>query len=195
MPGYLTITIAFVGWFYLLFLNNRALKRAEIGRLKDDIIKHLLDSSDWLIEETMETTKINTDSEATHSLITIARNITRNNKLELELIWGAKLTQIELKANLLNKLAGCELISSNHTNSLRNIDFIVYQPSRREIIELTSNFIEYTETAYHHNFFDLNIFEAIATRHKYSVLGAIFGLTILMLFYHVMSIFIINQFR
>lgn len=194
MPNTLTITLAFIGWLYLLFLNNRALKRSEIGRLKDDIIAQLLDGSEWLIKEVKDISKSNSGNDAIKNLVSVALNINRQKKLESEQIWTAKITQIELKSNLLNKLAKCELIDLKNLNALRDIDFIVTPPSRREIIELTSDFIENTETKYHDFFFNMDIFEALVTRHKYSTLGILCGFTILVLFYHTMDIFIMSHF-
>lgn len=169
MPISLTVTIALVGWFYLLFLNNRALKRAEICRLKDDIVKQLLDSSEWLINE-----------------------INSKTNSESELIWAAKITQIDLKSKLLNQLAKCQLIDFNALNALRNLDIIDQTPSRKDIVELTSDVIEAAELAYHDHFFKMSFIDSLALRHKASCLGIIFGFLILALFYHVMDIYILK---
>lgn len=192
----LALYLAIIGWFYLYVLNNRSLKRAEIGRLKDQVINQTLEDSAWLIIyldnliKKLEFIAVKEKNVELH--YNNSKSFLLEKSMECEYIWTTKLTQIELKINLLNKLAKVELVNIDKISALREIDFSHTFPSERDLVDLTADLIEEIESNYHYQFFDLNIFEALVTRHRASASGALFGFIILISYYHTMSLFFFN---
>lgn len=187
------IFFAFLGWVYLYILNNRALRRAEIGRLKDHIIKQTLEESDWLFHYLDNLKEKSALSSSTEKNVELQYNNKKSfflkKTMECEYIWSTKLTQIELRINLLNKLAKVELVNIKKISALREIELFDSLPNDRDVIDLTADLIEEIELNFHHYFFDLNIFDALVTRHRASALGVLFAFLLLISFHHMMSLF------
>lgn len=160
----ISIVLVLIGWLLHLFLNNRSLRRAEISRLKDNIVSKTENLQDWCVSEIRE-------GNADHALL-----------FETEL--SAKVTHLELKIQQLNNYIRAELIRPMELVPIREFDISREIPEHEkilEVIELASNLIEGIESSYCDFYYNRSILLTLYREYKAPLLGALLALSLLYL--------------
>lgn len=165
------IFLQFFGWGLLIYLHSRTLRRAEISRLKDAIVKQL---SDFVEKIKSEIKKDKVDF------------------LVLEEEVSAKSTQIEFKIKQLNSYSRLEIVSPSKIASLRNI--ALENIKDKSLVEKTFNdvendLIEHIESQYIEKMFKTNFFRHLYINRRPEIWGALFPLIILVLFFKILDFF------
>lgn len=151
-----------LGWFYVLHLSNRALKRSDISRVKDSCIS--------VIEETVKT-------------IVDLKDSNNSNELTIEAHLDYLATKLEFKIKALNSLTSCEIynpgeiglkIRSADSRKLAEID-LVY---KRQLASNLLNACEDLENKYQEFYFTRSL-RKIYLRYEHEIKGLAFSIFIL----------------
>lgn len=153
------VAFAILGWIYLLYLNNRTLRRSEISRLKDRLVDKIEKLEPSYIEE--------------------SDRLPTSDPLLLEHFLATKTTHIELRIAQLNHYIGTNIVPVDKLLPLREFDTSEKDPSTlREII---SDLIEQIEQCYDQHFVHRNFLARLWLTRKPEIFGAITALLIIVL--------------
>lgn len=164
------IIFQFIGWALLLLLSNRALRRTELSRLKDQLVDQIEQLSTWL-EAELE----NKDG----------------NARSLERAFTGKISRIDLLLQQLNGLARRKLINEEILFEFWNLDIdLIYSSKTLDEIKLhQQDAIEVIETSYHTTLFKINFFRKIYLHYHPEIYGAICTSALLYFLFNTISIF------
>lgn len=163
------VIFQFVGWFFLLFLSNRVIKRTELSRLKDQLIEQVSDLSRWMEDELSKNSR---------------------SPLELEDFYTARITRIDLLFQQFNRLAKYKLFDEDWLLELfdLNIEEIHKTKNIDKLHTIQRDIIEHIEISYHSALFKLNFFRNLYLNFKPELAGALFALAILYYSYQLGSV-------
>lgn len=123
------IFLQFLGWFIIIWLHQRTLRRSELSRQKDALLTKTDDLFDYIKLELQKS---------------------HINLLELESCIAFKVTLLEFRLKQINELARIEILSLALIVRIRELDLDAMKTSVGAIIdELQSDITEQIESNYH----------------------------------------------
>ncbi|MEZ8867723.1 hypothetical protein AB6F25_21950 [Vibrio splendidus] len=165
------LLVQLLSWALLLYLHSRTLKRAELARVKDNLISNINDLSGWANDILQE----------------------KIPDVKLEDMYAGKVSSIELMVNQLNSHKHKEFISLDSIIKLRGIDIIAYRDSQKsdlifEISSLSFELVSHIENEYYSHFYSSFKPSKMIEDHKFSILGATCGAAMIYFLFTIFSI-------
>lgn len=158
------IALQLVGWGFLLFLSNRTIRRAELSRLKDQLIGQIEELSTWF-EEALKSNDYTV--------------------ISLERAYTAKVARIDLLLQQLNGLSKRDLINTGILFAFWNLDIEAIHVTKKliNVNDFQQDAIESIEVSYHSTFFKENIIRRIYFNYRPELYGVLFTSTSLYFLY------------
>ncbi len=190
--SYVQFIVQIVSWAFIFYLHSRTLKRGELARVKDTLIKTLNELPTWVA------TKLD-------SKISV---------LQLEDIYAGKISSIELMIKQLNGHKN-QIVDINLITKIRNIDIASYKTTistgdsehdkeerkeeeRKEeerkselmfqLDTLTFELVSHIENEYFSSLFSSFNLPRFIEAHKYPLLGATCGALIMYCFFYIFEV-------